>query len=168
MSSVVYFVHDGEATKIGYTAVSPESRMRSFQTGRPLSLLGTIPGGREVEKRLHGLFSHRRVKGEWFEGLITPEDGQQALRDQAEREAMREGAKREREAEQLRALHLRNWLGERLPGFGADYVTPEEWNDEERLMPFLRAMWVQTLHLIEHCDAAGIDPRTALAATRPS
>jgi hypothetical protein len=68
-SAVVYFVRAGAGhVKIGTTS-RLEHRLRSLQTGtsEPLTLLGTIDGGREVESAWHERFAHLRQRGEWFE-----------------------------------------------------------------------------------------------------
>ncbi|MGP5722781.1 GIY-YIG nuclease family protein [Corynebacterium casei] len=68
-TSRVYFVYspDADKVKIGFSD-SPESRMKSMQTGSPvpLELLGTIPGGQDVEMELHERFKSDRSHGEWF------------------------------------------------------------------------------------------------------
>ena len=66
-SPSIYFLHDGECIKIGYSA-NPRSRVSSLQTAcsRLVRLLGTISGSEEDEKRLHERFAHLRVRGEWF------------------------------------------------------------------------------------------------------
>lgn len=66
----VYFIEDGDAVKIGYTKdKNPEKRLRALQTANPrkLRLLGFIPGGVEVESRIHSELAHHRLEGEWFE-----------------------------------------------------------------------------------------------------
>lgn len=67
---MIYFAQD-DATlhiKIGLTNGSPEDRISSLQTGNPskITLLGTMPGDRDVESSLHAQFSTSRVAGEWF------------------------------------------------------------------------------------------------------
>lgn len=54
--------------KIGHTTGSVESRFAALQTGSAseLVLVGTVPGGREVEQELHRRFAADRVRGEWF------------------------------------------------------------------------------------------------------
>jgi len=55
--------------KIGYTAGSPEKRIKSLQTGSPgqLRLISAHPGTREDEAALHQHFAAKRLHGEWFE-----------------------------------------------------------------------------------------------------
>jgi len=66
---LVYFIEaaGSNLVKIG-SAVSPESRVRTLQTGSPvqLRLLGSTPGGESHERDLHRRFSHLRSHGEWF------------------------------------------------------------------------------------------------------
>jgi hypothetical protein len=54
--------------KIGFTARDPLDRLRALQTAAParLRLLATFSADPEDERRLHGVFSDERVKGEWF------------------------------------------------------------------------------------------------------
>lgn len=68
-----YLVECAGLVKIG-SAKDVKKRLQSLRTGcpRPLHLLGTLPGGRAVEMRLHAAFDHRRVHGEWF--ALTPQD----------------------------------------------------------------------------------------------
>ncbi len=65
----VYFVQAiaGGPIKIGM-ARDVVSRLNHLQVASPvkLALLGTIPGGRAVERRLHEKFSANRLHGEWF------------------------------------------------------------------------------------------------------
>lgn len=68
--SVVYFVAAGnppEAVKIGHTC-DMGSRLNGIQTGNhlPVRLLGTVPGGFDLEQVLHRRFAHLRLQGEWF------------------------------------------------------------------------------------------------------
>lgn len=71
---MIYFVQRSDGRiKIGFTARTVESRMKSIATGAgSLALLATIEGGRDVELALHERFADRRVDREWFG--ITPED----------------------------------------------------------------------------------------------
>lgn len=66
--SSVYFIHNGEAIKIGVSA-NPQKRLASLQTSyhKPLTMLAVIDGGRDVESRLHAKFDEFRLSGEWFE-----------------------------------------------------------------------------------------------------
>lgn len=54
--------------KIGYSATSPEKRLRKLQTGMPdtLILRSVRRGGLDLEKALHFHFRHARLRGEWF------------------------------------------------------------------------------------------------------
>lgn len=67
----VYFVQE-ELTgrvKIGWTT-DFKQRVTGFRTDcpGPVVLLGTIPGDRAVERRMHDHFADFRRHGEWFEG----------------------------------------------------------------------------------------------------
>jgi hypothetical protein len=68
----VYFMLDKTAgsVKIG-TSVDPKKRQKALQTGstEPLILLGTIEGGRHVERDLHKRFHEYRIRGEWFKWI---------------------------------------------------------------------------------------------------
>jgi len=68
MAEFVYFISDGLGTKIG-TSTDVEQRLRALQTANPrkLTLLGVLPGGKNLEKQLHKHFAHKRTRGEWFE-----------------------------------------------------------------------------------------------------
>lgn len=73
---MIYFITDGEFVKIGYTDnedLAP--RLAALQTAnaRELRVVGTIPGGADVEATLHRVFGALRVRGEWF-ALAVPED----------------------------------------------------------------------------------------------
>lgn len=65
---VVYFARDCDLVKIGFTG-QLRNRLVSIKSkigGRKLELLGTLPGGRELERQLHTRFAHLRQHGEWF------------------------------------------------------------------------------------------------------
>lgn len=57
----VYFARLGNLIKIG-VSVDPLNRVRSFNAG----LIGSVEGGRELEKQLHIEFADLRERGEWF------------------------------------------------------------------------------------------------------
>lgn len=67
---LVYFITDGTAVKIGHTTKAVTERLAQLQTGNPrvLTVLRTMPGSLEDEKRLHDLFAGRlmRPNSEWF------------------------------------------------------------------------------------------------------
>lgn len=76
LKSKVYFIGiDDKIVKIG-RSVDPLSRMAQIRQGSSLmpegydrkrvELLGTVPGGSQLESRLHGALSFHRLKGEWF------------------------------------------------------------------------------------------------------
>jgi hypothetical protein len=70
--SSVYFAEAGRRVKIGWST-RVATRLAQLQTGSadPIRLLGTEPGGRALERRLHERFASARISGEWFEP--TPE-----------------------------------------------------------------------------------------------
>jgi hypothetical protein len=69
MDSVVYFVEaiGAGVVKIG-TTKSINTRLATLRVSSPhhLKLIGTIPGGRALERRLHKRYSQDRKAGEWF------------------------------------------------------------------------------------------------------
>ena len=77
----VYFLAVDDIVKIGYSKNVPlrvaqlRSRggalMPDGYDPRDAVLLGTAPGGRNLEQRLHGHLSDHRVTGEWF--VLSPE-----------------------------------------------------------------------------------------------
>tara|TARA_R100001594_G_scaffold132161_1_gene172215 strand:- start:2132 stop:2629 length:498 start_codon:yes stop_codon:yes gene_type:complete len=68
---MIYLIRAEETNlyKIGYTASSTESRVKTLQTGCPhkLFLVGEALGSLEKEKWLHKTFKKYRKQGEWFE-----------------------------------------------------------------------------------------------------
>src|SRR5437764_15150765 len=70
---VVYFFRAGDAVKIGTTR-NLERRRRSLATGsaEELQLLGSLPGGADLEQRLHERFERFHVRGEWFQADEEP------------------------------------------------------------------------------------------------
>jgi hypothetical protein len=64
---VVYFLRAGDAIKIGRTK-NLARRLRALATGSaaPLELLAAVPGGRELEARLHRRWRQLHLRGEWF------------------------------------------------------------------------------------------------------
>jgi Meiotically up-regulated gene 113 len=67
--SVYFILAEGiDRIKIGYS-VDPEGRMSNFISAgnpTPMTLVHTMPGGREDEYRLHQQFAAHRLHGEWF------------------------------------------------------------------------------------------------------
>lgn len=63
----VYFAAADDVVKIGL-ARDPAKRLAALQTSHPkkLTLLLVLPGGRDLEQRLHERFARYRVGGEWF------------------------------------------------------------------------------------------------------
>jgi hypothetical protein len=64
---VVYFVQAGDAIKIGLTT-NLAARLRALATASavPLEFLAAVPGNRQLEARLHRLWRHLHLRGEWF------------------------------------------------------------------------------------------------------
>ena len=67
---MIYFIQ-GDTTKrikIG-RAASVDTRLRSLQTAfaESLEILGTMPGERPEEIKLHNKFAFARIRGEWFQ-----------------------------------------------------------------------------------------------------
>lgn len=65
--SSVYFADAGGQIKIGWSK-RVSARLAQLQTGSaiPIKLIGTMPGGLTVERRVHERFAHLRLSGEWF------------------------------------------------------------------------------------------------------
>lgn len=65
---VVYFIGAADMVKIGFT-ISISKRMTeiSLMSPIPLTLLGSLVGGRKKEQELHIRFKQYRRRGEWFE-----------------------------------------------------------------------------------------------------
>jgi hypothetical protein len=65
--SSVYFAYTAGHVKIGYSK-RVSARLAQLQTGcaTPIQLIGTMPGGLAVERRVHKQFDHLRLDGEWF------------------------------------------------------------------------------------------------------
>jgi len=67
--SSVYFIQRGETgpIKIGVsTNVAGRLRTLEARFSEPLVLLGTLPGGADLEQALHARFRDQRIEGEWF------------------------------------------------------------------------------------------------------
>lgn len=70
----IYFATDGDLIKIGWTGKWPPSdRIKKQQTGngRPLWILGCIPGSQNAERGYHKQFAHLRIQREWFK--VSPD-----------------------------------------------------------------------------------------------
>lgn len=54
--------------KIGWSATPLEARMAQLQCGNPnlLTVIATLVGSQEDERKLHFYFAHLHVRGEWF------------------------------------------------------------------------------------------------------
>jgi hypothetical protein len=74
----VYFINvvDTNQFKIGYTNISPTTRLSALQVGCPheLALHRIVPyiDPKKLEKHLHDCFSAKKIRGEWFT-LTIPE-----------------------------------------------------------------------------------------------
>ena len=113
---VVYFVRAGEAVKIGRTK-NLARRLRALATGSaaPLELLAAVPGGRELEARLHRQWRHLHLRGEWFradEALVR------SAREQAAGPAPPTPAEAVRAAELRRVLAALDPAGQAAAGLG--------------------------------------------------
>lgn len=67
--SYVYFAQarDNDLVKIGFTRDVPARLQALGGVGfGPLTLLGAVPGARELEGHYHRRYSRSRVTGEWF------------------------------------------------------------------------------------------------------
>lgn len=60
--SVVYYIQFGDRVKIGFSR-NLRDRLSALPYDR---LIGTEPGGRQVEARRHRQFAEHRISGEWF------------------------------------------------------------------------------------------------------
>lgn len=65
---LVYIIGSGKHVKLGFTSKDARKRLAHLQIGsaEKLTLLATIPGSIELEKRLHLRFASLRSAGEWF------------------------------------------------------------------------------------------------------
>jgi hypothetical protein len=103
VKEVVYFIRAGNAVKIGRTT-NLSGRLKALATGSavPLEVLAAVPGGRELEARLHRRWRHLHLRGEWFradEALVR------SAREQARGRPAREPAPQARaRAEELRRV----------------------------------------------------------------
>ena len=82
---MIYFIQSagGGPIKIGTTKrLAPRLSILRWETKDDLVVLGILDGGLQEEKRLHRLFGHLRVKGEWFD----PDMALQAFIDKHGRE----------------------------------------------------------------------------------
>lgn len=74
---MIYFIQCGNngPVKIGFTERCPINRCDELQTGCPyeLKLVWQYYGRDYSEQSLHDIFSHERVRGEWFHPTILDE-----------------------------------------------------------------------------------------------
>lgn len=79
----VYFITDGQKTKIGITTKGVISRLHSLQTGSPVNL--TLVASlnikatsssylKEVESHIHRQYEFCHSHGEWFDRVITVQE----------------------------------------------------------------------------------------------
>lgn len=63
----VYFARSGNKVKIG-VATKVNGRISTIQSGSPakIELLACIPGGPQMERKMHARFAKLRIRGEWF------------------------------------------------------------------------------------------------------
>lgn len=68
---MIYFIEakGAGAVKIGWAAANLQKRVQQLQCGCPIELdvVGTVPGTRRMEHRLHLEMVGYNVRGEWFE-----------------------------------------------------------------------------------------------------
>jgi hypothetical protein len=68
----VYFVATNGFVKVGWCRSDPVVRLAKLQIGSPhaLQLLGAVPGGVELEERVHAALRDHRHRGEWFRDSV--------------------------------------------------------------------------------------------------
>jgi hypothetical protein len=66
MSGVVYFVGKPGRVKIGTTTRLLRRMNQIAKLAGPVELIGTVPGGRVLERRLHQECAQWRIESEWF------------------------------------------------------------------------------------------------------
>lgn len=120
--SRVYFIEAVglDLIKIGYTADLTE-RLRKLAPGcpAPLRLLGTVPGGLEIERHYHERLTAHRTRGEWFRkcdaldaiiaGIDKPAPAPDRAKLRENRQAAKMNAAYEANAERL----FREWSEKR-------------------------------------------------------
>ena len=64
---MIYVISSGDAIKVGYSE-TPEKRLKQLQTGssKPLFLLNTFWGDKQIEQKLHQALRDYSLQGEWF------------------------------------------------------------------------------------------------------
>lgn len=67
-SDIVYFIKGDGRIKIGTTSCPVRQRLQALAANTPedLNLIGTIPGGRFLEKAIHRRCAAWHMKNEWF------------------------------------------------------------------------------------------------------
>ncbi len=68
----VYFAAAEGRIKIGYTTIAVRKRLQQISAHLPksLELIGTIEGGREIERAAQEALSPHHLKGEWFRDCL--------------------------------------------------------------------------------------------------
>lgn len=65
---MVYFITDGEYTKIGRGKhIRPIINRINTSNPRKISLVALVEGHLDVQKKLHKEFQRQKVHGEWYE-----------------------------------------------------------------------------------------------------
>lgn len=129
MTSHVYFAASNGSIKIGYSTNIP-ARLTAIRTGNPseVLLLGTLPGGRELEREIHAALSNYRLQGEWFKDCADVRNCLATYRSVANnRECERQKASPERLASLLvlaSGADAENNLADITQRFGALINTP--------------------------------------------
>jgi len=63
-------IEDSICYKIGFTRRDPEYRIKEMKTGNAseLKIISTFSSkwGTQIESRLHKIFKHKKISGEWF------------------------------------------------------------------------------------------------------
>jgi hypothetical protein len=67
---MIYFIQEeiSKDTKIGYTNQTIKKRLKTLQSGnsKKLICIGIVDGNKETEDKIHRLFKHFHIRGEWF------------------------------------------------------------------------------------------------------
>lgn len=116
--SKVYFIEAVglDLVKIGYAADVPE-RLRKLAPGcpAPLRLLGTVPGGLQIERHYHERLAGHRTRGEWFrkcdalDAIVAGIDKPAPSPDRAKLRANRQAAKMKAAYEENADRLFREW-----------------------------------------------------------
>lgn len=67
MSDTVYFLEGPQRIKVGYSNNFERRLQQHLQASfDPLTVIGTIPAGRKVEREIHTRLAPHKLKGEWY------------------------------------------------------------------------------------------------------